>query len=273
MSRSHALARGRARTIVVASAAAAMIGCAGKGPVREVTPQELLARAEARILNEDYVEAIELLTKLTVDHPGVAYIDRVVFQLGRAQLESGSYAEAIAQFQRLGRDYPFSELADDASFLIGECSFRQRGDPSKDPKNAEQARTDFRRFLRAYPESDRAPEARAKLAVLSEFFAEKAYDNARQYRRLGKLVSAEIYFENVFARYPDSTFTPRTLIELAEVRREMGQTDRACEALRLLRELPASDELDEALERAGDLEAEYRCAAAETTASGPGSTE
>jgi outer membrane protein assembly factor BamD len=245
---------------------AAVMGCAGKGPVREVTPRDVLARAEAKIEDGDHLEAVEILTQLTVDHPGVAFIDRVVFQLGRAHLEAGEYAQSEAQFLRLGRDYPFSEFADDAAFLIAEGFFRQRGNPSVDPRNAEHARDAIRRFLREYPESDLAPAARTNMQVLYEFFAKKKYDNARQYQRLGRPASAVIYFEKVFAEYPDSDVAPDALLELAKTYRQMGETPKACRTLALLRDLPASDALDVALAKSVHFESEWRCH--ETTADG-----
>ena len=237
-------------------------GCGGKRAPREVTPQELLARAEQKIADEDYLDAVEILTSLTVDYPGVAFIDRVVFQLGRAHLESGDHVQSEAQFRRLARDYPFSEYADDASFLIAEGYFRDRGATHGDPTQAEAADAAFRRFLREHPESELVPEAMAKRQVLREWFAKKAYDNGKQYQSLGRLPSAEIYYEKVAGEYVDTEVAPAALIGLAEVRHDMKQDARACEALDLLSELPASDQLDEAMGKARDLGSDCGCGTA-----------
>ncbi len=229
---------GVGRHILLVMLAFVSAGCGGGAGLREVDPADMLARAERSVKKGDYLRAIEDLERIAIDHPGVAFIDDVVFLLGKARLEMKEYVEAEGQFKRLGRDYPFSEHADDAFFLTGECYFRQRGSPQLDPTMAETALATFRRFVDEYPESDRIEEAGGKIQQLREFLAEKRYLNGRQYLRHRHLSAAVIYLEGVFLEFPETKVVPDALFELAKTHVRMGKACKALETVTTIESLP-----------------------------------
>ncbi len=236
--RVRGIARGRSSPLWQVALLIPLLGCGGRAPVREVDPADMLTRAERSMARKDYVRAIEDLTKITADYPGAAFIDRVVFLLGKAHMETQDFVQAEAEFRRLGRDYPFSEQADDAFFLTGECYYRQRGSPQLDPTMAETALRTFNRFLDEYPDSPLASDARARIQELREFLAEKKYLNGRQYYRHKRDDAAMIYLRAVYDDYPEAQIVPEALHYLARAQARSGDFCAALETVKTIESLP-----------------------------------
>jgi tol-pal system protein YbgF len=94
----------------------------------------------------------------------------------------GSYDLAILGFRRYLKAFPETDLADNASYWIGECYFSQR--------KYEQAVSEFDNILRQYPRSDKVASALLK----------KGY----AYLELGDRASAVAQLQRVIADYPQS---------------------------------------------------------------------
>lgn len=254
-------------TIVVALLWVASPGCWGGGTeLRDIGPQDLLDRAERQLEKGDELRAIETLTRITIDHPGVAYIDYVVYLLGSAHLEAHDFVEARASFQRLGRDYPFSEYADDALFLIGEASWQQVDSAVTDPEPALEARDRYQSFLREYPDSPLATQARSRLVEIDELLAEKKFKNAETYDRLGRPRAVVVYVERLIEEFPTTRVVPDGVLLMARAHHELGDVGEACAALTLLRSLPQSAERPDLVDEARSLTREWACDAALGTA-------
>jgi len=240
----------------------ASLGCGGGASVVQKSgPEDMMARAERALEKGNELLAIETLTRITTDYPGVAFIDRVVFLLGRAHLQAKEYAEAEVEFQRIEKDYPFSEFADDALFLVGECYFRQRGTPQHDPTLAETAVRRYESFLREYPDSPLATEARSRIEVLHAFLAEKLYLNARQYFRRGRHRAVEIYVNSLLEKYPATPSAPPAILLMAKAREKLDDRRGACEALERLSAMSGSMGEEDRAE-AARCRAEWGCGAA-----------
>lgn len=218
-----------------------LMGCGGNVPVQETTPADLLARAKRQLDKGDELEAIETLTAITIDYPGVAFIDEVVYRLGEAHLETNDYPAAEAEFDRLLRDYPFSDFADDAAFLLGDSSYRQRGEWHTTPEPAEAAIRRFQRFLSDFPESPLVPDARAKITDLRQQLATKLFENAKFYERRGRHRAAITYLDLLLMRYPDVPLAVEALEWLAELHAKGRNFERACEVLNRLANAVSGD--------------------------------
>ncbi len=85
-------------------------------------------------------------------------------------LKRGRYGEAVAGFQGVLRDYPASQLADDAQYWIAEAHYVTR--------EFEPALIGYRAVVDGYAGSQRVPEALLKIGYLQ--YELGAYDNARE---------------------------------------------------------------------------------------------
>ena len=99
----------------------------------------------------------------------VAGDDQAAYGRAFDRLKSGSYGEAITQFQAFMKDYPASSLLDNAQYWIGEAHYVTR-----DYEHAAQA---FRAVGERWPASRKAPDALLKLGYTQ--FEQKHLNEAR----------------------------------------------------------------------------------------------
>jgi len=107
---------------------------------------------------------------------------RELYSQAYADYARGNYDLAIQEYREYLRNYPNTDLSDNAQYWIGECYF------SKGRYNEAVAAWDD--LMRDYPASDKLPDARYKKAVTLE--------------RLGRRREALVEYRNVVERYPNS---------------------------------------------------------------------
>ena len=107
---------------------------------------------------------------------------RELYSQAYADYARGNYDLAIQEYREYLRNYPNTDLSDNAQYWIGECYY------SKGRYNEAVAAWDD--LLRDYPASDKIPDARYKKAVTLE--------------RLGRRREALVEYRNVVERYPNS---------------------------------------------------------------------
>jgi len=94
-----------------------------------------------------WLDAQTSLKRFLNQHPGHALSDSAQFLLGAAQFGAKSYAEAAVEYSLLVREFPRSELRDDASVGECRCYFEQMRGPQLDPTFALRARSCLNEFL------------------------------------------------------------------------------------------------------------------------------
>jgi len=107
---------------------------------------------------------------------------RELYSQAYADYARGNYDLAIQEYREYLRNYPGTDLSDNAQYWIGECYY------SKGRYNEALAAWDD--LMRDYPASDKLPDARYKKAVTLE--------------RLGRRREALVEYRNVVERYPNS---------------------------------------------------------------------
>jgi len=107
---------------------------------------------------------------------------RELYSASYADFARGNYDLAIQGFQEYLKNYPDSELSDNAQFWIGESYYGKQ-------KYAE-AVAAWDALLREYPSSDKLPDARVKKGMALE--------------RLGRRTQALLEYRYVIDRYPNS---------------------------------------------------------------------
>jgi tol-pal system protein YbgF len=107
---------------------------------------------------------------------------RELYSQAYADYARGNYDLAIQEYEEYLRNYPDTDLADNAQYWIGECLYakKQFGD----------AITAWDSLLRTYPASDKIPDARFKKGMALE--------------RLGRRREALIEYRYVVDRFPNS---------------------------------------------------------------------
>jgi len=118
----------------------------------------------------------------TPGSPGSAPPPRELYSAAYADYARGNYDLAIQGFQEYLKNYPESELADNAQYWVGESHYgKQKFSEAVDAWNL---------LLKDYPSSDKLPDARVKKGMALE--------------KLGRRSQALLEYRYVVDRYPNS---------------------------------------------------------------------
>jgi len=111
---------------------------------------------------------------------------------------------AVDSFQKVIDYYYNSEEIDDAYYQIAASWFNASNESGYDAAAAEKAYDAFRDFLRLFPNSELAPQARENLNAIQARQSEGTLGIARFYESQKKWNAAEIYYNEVISRFPES---------------------------------------------------------------------
>jgi N-acetylmuramoyl-L-alanine amidase len=130
--------------------------------------QALNGKRESQRTHREYLKVIEAYRKVYYTAPNSIKADTAVLAVaellddqGRVLKDPKSYHDAIGQLVFLRREYPGSKYRMEALFTIGQIYRDDLNDPV-------QAKATFEDFLKHYPNSHLAPDAKQELAEIAE---------------------------------------------------------------------------------------------------------
>jgi outer membrane protein assembly factor BamD len=211
-------------------------------------PEDELGRADRLAAEGDCREAIMVYEELLSTFPPPEIAERAKFNRSRCRVELRDYDLAIGEFEDFIDDYPQSDLADDAMYMIGVCYLAQSPRAERDQHTTVKAVEELEFMLREYPGSNVREEAEAKLLEARTKLAKKEYLNGKLYLRLEYYRSARLYFDMVLDEYGDTEWAPWAMLGKGESYDREG--DRA-QAIEIYRKLAATYPGTEASGRAG----------------------
>ena len=118
---------------------------------------------------------------------------RRLFRKGEKHLEKNENHRAYLVFREIARDYPSSEYADDALFLIAQYYLQSR--------NYFQAENELRILIGNYPDSPYVDEAKAYISTTRSRFLEDKVSDAMN---AGDYSAARIFLEEILAIDPSN---------------------------------------------------------------------
>ncbi len=204
-------------------------------------------------------EAVQALDAFIRTSPTDSLVARAQYLKALSYMKMKEYPMAAVELRILCKDYPTSEYVEEAEFLQGVADFEQVGKVQRDIGGAFEARDQFHRFLKLYPASRRAEEAREYLRRIADLVVRKRLAQARVYGHLGQHDAAVIVLGTTLEQERDSQLLDRVLLLRGEEAEKAGEPDVARESYqRLLDDYPQSKlagEAREALERLRDADA------------------
>lgn len=163
-----------------------------------------------------------LLLEFSPDDPRVP---QARYYLGEAHLARDEQLDAARDFRKVVDEFPDAPIAADALLRTGDAYAEMWRRPELDPSYGETALMTYQELLNRYPSTTAAGRAQAKIAMLNERFAYKAYKAAGYYVRLKAYDSAILYLKDLVASYPQASVTPDALLTLVRVYRKLGYRD------------------------------------------------
>jgi tol-pal system protein YbgF len=146
---------------------------AAPGAAAGVAPDGEAAEAEAGVVSaevQQYRDAyaqwrsgspqacVDQFTKFLQTYPASEYADDATYWLADCYFKQGNFSAAVLRFDDVARQYPSGNKAADALYRQGEALLRMG--------HGKAAGNAFEKVLRDYPDSARAPEAKKQLDLL-----------------------------------------------------------------------------------------------------------
>lgn len=162
--------------------------------------------------DENYLEAINEFTVITLQFPGSAVSDDAQFYLGECRFKREEFLLASYEYEVLKRNMPASPLVPQAQYKIALCNYQLSPKYSLDQTFALKAIDEFQAFIEYYPTDTLVPNAEAKIYELRDKLAEKEYQTAILYMKMEYYKSATIYFDKVLENFHDSQYAEKSYV-------------------------------------------------------------
>ncbi|MGB9616022.1 MAG: outer membrane protein assembly factor BamD [Desulfomonilaceae bacterium] len=168
---------------------------------KNVTPDEMFARAEKLIKEKNYDDAIETLERLKSAHPDYSKIEEVYLKIADAAFEKGSYENAASKYYQFMELYPASKQVPRAKFNVAMCYFKQIKGTDLDNRVIQQAVDAFKTVADDPNAGEWAKKAEEKIRECRRKLAEKELYKAKTYISVGNYKAARVAAQRVLDEY------------------------------------------------------------------------
>ncbi len=213
---------GRVALLILAvTAALAASGCAREKPKPRLAYQErpvelLYSTGAFRLDQRRWSEAVAYFQEVERQHPYSEWSRRSILMTAYAHYQGNQYAESIRDAERFIQLYPGNPSVVYAYYIKAICYFEQIVDVGRDQAATEQALVSLREVVQRFPRSEYAADARLKIDMVNDQLAGKEMAIGRYYLRQGQTIAAIGRFRTVVDRYQTTTHTPEALYRLVE---------------------------------------------------------
>ena len=171
--------------------------------------------------------ALQTLEKVYFGDPTGPYADKALYMLGRVNYERENFREAARYFQQLAEVHDRSPLRDEALKLAIIAKNNSSGGPQYDGREMAEAMRLINGAKATSPALSREQEGKfldQQSLMVRYQQAEKDFQTAETYRRLGHPGAAWFYYELVLRRYPGiKPFCTQAAARQAELKAEMDE--------------------------------------------------
>ena len=216
--------------------------CATAGPTRNTydeAVQRAFAEAEEALEDGDYLDATSRYQAIKARFPYTKYAALAELRLGDAYFDQEKFPLAISQYRSFLKLHPNHEKSVYAHFRIAESYVGQMPDDwfllppghEKDLAKTRDALREVNLFLRRFPESDQVEEAKSMSQKARRQLADHEFYVATFYLDRGKPEAAAMRLTYLLENYQGVGLDPNALFLLARAYLELGDVDKAKEAL------------------------------------------
>lgn len=220
--------------VVALAAVTALSACAGRQErprlAYEERPVDLLYNAGYQRLQQSrWMDAVAYFQEVERQHPFSEWSRRAILMQMYAHYRAGRYQDAIANADRFIQLYPGSPSASYAFYMKGVCFFEQIVDVGRDQASTGQALLALRDVERRYPDTPYAADARIKIDMVNDQLAGKEMAIGRWYQRQAQPLAAINRYRTVIdnPEFQRTSHTPEALYRLVELYLTLGLDEEA----------------------------------------------
>jgi outer membrane protein assembly factor BamD len=224
----------QARTIVAFGGVLSLMlaGCAARKPP---SGENYYVKATDEYTQHFYQPAIADYQKLIDEYPFSPYAEEAELNIGLAQYKSHNYAESIGTLNDFIRMHPTSKRIEEASYYLAMAHYVQIGRPDQDQTHTELALEQFQSIERRFPESDFAQLAHEQIAICREMLARHEYVIGDFYYSRANYKASESRMAELMALYPETPIAPDALDQLGKTLEKQGKKYSAAQAFTALK--------------------------------------
>ncbi len=169
----------------------------------------ILKVANAKFAKKKWSDALALYDRLPNLVAGTDDAPNVVFNSAYANYYDKNYRLAANQFKNFVISFPQDPRKEEAAYLSALCYYEGSLQYNLDQSNTESAITELQNFLNEYPDSERSKNITQLVDELTYKLEFKAFENAKQYFKMGEYKAAAVTFENVLEDFPATKLRPK----------------------------------------------------------------
>lgn len=190
---------------------------------------QLYNRGADSLDNRRWAQALAYFEEVERQHPYSSWARRAMLMEAFAHYQANQYDASIEDAQRFVSLHPGNESAPYAYYLIAVCHFERILDVGRDQGTTERALAALNDVVRRYPESPYARDARLKLDMVYDQLAGKEMAIGRFYLTRDQQLAAINRFRNVIENenFQRTTHVPEALHRLVESYLSVGMTEEA----------------------------------------------
>jgi outer membrane protein assembly factor BamD len=166
--------------------------------------------------------AVTIFASIVRTAPYGKYTARAQFNIGLVREKQHVPEMAVEAYQAVVDKFPNEPVAADAQYQIGYIWFMAARKGTTDLAATTNAKTAFQDFLFHYPNSEKAAQARANLALLEHKETSSSYEVAKFYDKQKYYRAAVIYYNEVIRQQPGSTESNHAKKRIDELRAKVG---------------------------------------------------
>jgi outer membrane protein assembly factor BamD len=182
----------------------------------------ILKAANENFAKKKWKNALALYDRLTNLVAGTDDFPNVGFNTAYANYYDKSYKLAGHQFKNFAVSFPKDPRAEEAAYMSALCYYEGSMDYNLDQSSTELAINELQDFINNYPNSERSKNINTLIDELSYKLEFKAYENARQYFKMGDYKSANVALENVLEDFPSTKLRPKIYDFIMKSRYELA---------------------------------------------------
>jgi outer membrane protein assembly factor BamD len=169
----------------------------------------ILKAANDNFAKKKWKNALALYDRLANLVAGTDDFPNVGFNTAYANYYDKNYKLAGHQFKNFAVSFPKDPRAEEAAYMSALCYYEGSMDYNLDQSSTELAINELQDFLNNYPNSERSKNISQLVDELSYKLEFKAYENGRQYFKMGDYKAANVALDNVLNDFPSTKLRPK----------------------------------------------------------------
>lgn len=182
----------------------------------------ILKVANEQFAKKKWSKSVALYERVTNLVSGTDEMANVIYNSAYANYYDKQYKLAGHQFKNFAVNFPNDARAEEASYMSALCYYEGSLDYNLDQSSTELAINELQSFINKYPDSERSKNINELIDELSYKLEYKAYENAKQYYKMGDYKAANVTFDNVLQDFPATKLRPNIYAYMMESRYELA---------------------------------------------------